>query len=365
MNKPTINLSAPLNSLSFGHHAINLLEEFHKRGREVNLFLPQQPDISAYNVSADFKKFIENAANNALGRFSIDDPSIKLWHLNGSEHRTCRNQHLLAVHELDNLTRQEVNILRQQQTVFTTSRYSEELYNTYGIENVIYCPLGFDSSNFKTLPRKNKEGITFGLFGKFEKRKNTQKVISTWLKKYSKSREVSLNLHVTNPHFSPEDNQKLIAGTCGGYKPFNVNVLPFFASLQDYNAAINDCDIVIDMSGAEGFSIPSFTAVALGKHAVIHNCTAMTDWATNSGAVLVESSGKEVVYDGVFFQQGQPFNQGNIFTWKEEDFIEGCEEAMRRFKKEQINHQGLTLQERFSWEKNANIIIERIDALYA
>lgn len=361
MSKPTINFYGPLNTLSFGHHTINILEELYKRGRRVNMFLAGPPDISAYNVSKDFARFIESSVNGARRSFSVDDPGLRLWHIETSENRQGRNQHLVTVHELDGLTPHEVNILNQQQTVFASSRYSEEIYKLHDVENVVYCPLAFDATNFRTIERKASDRITFGLFGKFEKRKYTQKVISAWLEKYGRDRNVALNLHITNPHFSPEDNMKLIANACGGYKPFNVNLLPFFPTLKEYNAALNDCDIVIDMSGGEGFSIPSFTATALGKHGVIHNCTAMADWAAGSGAVLVESNGKEAVYDGVFFQQGAQFNQGNLFTWGKEDFIAACETAMNKFRENPVNTEGLTLQDRYTWKKSVDIILSRID----
>ena len=49
-------------------------------------------------------------------------------------------------------------------------------------------------------------------------------------------------------------------------------------------------------------------------------------------SVLVESNGKEDSADGVFFKKGNPYNQGQIFTFDEDAFIDGCEKAIERYK---------------------------------
>jgi NADPH2:quinone reductase len=81
------------------------------------------------------------------------------------------------------------------------------------------------------------------------------------------------------------------------------------------------------MSGAEAWSLPSFSVMAMGKHGVILNATGMKDWAPQSGAVMVEPSGMVDIYDGVFFQKGDEVNQGQMYSWNEDEFIAACETA--------------------------------------
>ena len=56
-------------------------------------------------------------------------------------------------------------------------------------------------------------------------------------------------------------------------------------------------------------------------------------------------------YDNMFFNKGTPFNQGNIFTFKEDDFISACEVAIKKTESQKLNEPGLALQKDFSSEK--------------
>ena len=106
--------------------------------------------------------------------------------------------------------------------------------------------------------------------------------------------------------------------------------------------------------------MPEFQSVALGKHAVILNAHGYKSWANESNAVLVNPSSKIEAYDGTFFQKGQPFNQGNIYDFNEDDFISACDLAIKKVESNRINNAGLKLQEEFSTEKFYSNIISHI-----
>ena len=88
-----------------------------------------------------------------------------------------------------------------------------------------------------------------------------------------------------------------------------------------YNDFLNSADVILGMSGGEGWALPEFQSVAMGKHAVILNASAYKEWANEKNSVLVNPSGKIPVYDGMFFQEGAPYNQGNIYDFNEDEFI--------------------------------------------
>ena len=117
---------------------------------------------------------------------------------------------------------------------------------------------------------------------------------------------------------------------------------------SEYNDYLNSADIIIGMSGGEGWGLPEFQSVALGKHAVILNAHGYKGWATESNSVLVEPSGKTESEDGVFFTAGSQYNQGSIFDFNEDDFLDACEKAEERVLKNKKNEEGLKLQEEFS-----------------
>ena len=69
-------------------------------------------------------------------------------------------------------------------------------------------------------------------------------------------------------------------------------------------------------------------------------------------------NGRVAAYDGMFFHKGQPFNQGNIYDFNEEEFIVACENVTTKVQKNKVNEVGLALQETFSKDKFASNVIE-------
>ena len=124
-----------------------------------------------------------------------------------------------------------------------------------------------------------------------------------------------------------------------------------------YNEFLNSADIILGASGGEGWALPEFQSVAIGKHSVIVDAHAYTAWANDKNSVMLQASGKTPAYDNMFFHQGQEFNQGNIFEWSEDAFIEGCEKAIARVKQSKINQEGLKLQDQFTVRKTTEQIL--------
>jgi hypothetical protein len=112
------------------------------------------------------------------------------------------------------------------------------------------------------------------------------------------------------------------------------------------------------MSGGEGWGLPEFQSVCMGKHSVVLNASAYKQWANAENSVLVEPSGKIPAYDGHFFKEGANQNQGSIYDFDEDAFIAGCEEAIKRVESNPINESGMKLQQEFTVEKTFNKIQE-------
>jgi hypothetical protein len=360
-----INVSVAINNLSFGSVSYNILEEFRKRGIHPNLFpIGGNADISTFDkISPEMPGYIQSCAGKASSSFSREYPHFKLWHISQSEQSPSNKNYLFVFHELDQLTPTEVNILNNQTKVFVSSTYSKKVFEDSGVTvPVIFVPLGFDNNHFKVTGKKyfSSDLVVWSIGGKLEKRKRHEKAIRAWLKKYGNNPKHRLHLQTYNTFLSVEQNNAALVSLFEGKSYSNVTALPYTKTLGELNECYNATNIVIDMSGAEGWSLPSFHCVGLGKHAVIHNATAMRDWATSENAVLVESSAKIPAYDGVFFHPGQPFNQGNIFDWSETDFLNACDEALKRYQQNPVNIAGLDLQKDFTWSKTVDKILEEI-----
>jgi hypothetical protein len=267
----------------------------------------------------------------------------------------------LTFHETDQLTKIESNILKNS-TVCVTSEYTKSVFAESGITSSVVS-LGFDARHFKVTNKTyfNDDRITFNLCGKFEKRKHHEKIIRAWVKKFGKDKRYSLQCAIHNLFYQDPNELKLIYNTILEGKPvFNVSFLSHMPKNSIYNDFLNSSDIILGMSGAEGWGLPEFQSVGLGKHAVILNATSYKEWANKYNAVMVEPTGKTEVYDGKFFSKGTAFNQGNIFDFNDDEFIAGCEKAIERVNSDRINHEGLKIKEQFKYSDTATKLLSLI-----
>ena len=343
----------PLNSLSFGNVSYNLLKAMYKQDIDVSIFPIGKVDVSSFEeTSTDFRKWMESAVKNRFSKLKSDVPTLQMWHLNGSEHRVSPRQILYTFYEMSEPTVNEINLAKfQDKVVFSSSYASEKFQGSH------HAPLGFDEFFCKTDKSYMPNKIHFGLMGKFEKRKHTEKIIKSWIKKYGNNYDYQLTCCITNPFFKKEQMESAIGNILEGKRYGNINFLPFLPQNSQVNDFLNSIDIDLGgMSGAEGWNLPSFNATCLGKWSVVLNATSHKDWANKDNCILVEPSGTEPVYDNIFFHQGSDFNQGDIYTFDEQDFIEAMEKAETKCK---INNtQGEKLKEKFTYQNTLNKILE-------
>lgn len=364
---PVFNL--PINNVSFGQVSIGLLKEAFFRKQSGPIFPIGKGDLAHDNFKESFQSWLNHCLRqthtqeDTSGKFSVNknDTTIRLWHLNPESYNALTNhQRLISFYELDSPTRLEVDISKRQEKLFLTSEYTCEVFRAAGCDNVEYVPLFFDSHNFHTTDKTyNKDdSIAFNIVGKFEKRKHHHKILKSWVRKFGDNKKYRLNCAVYNPHLPQENNNALIASALEGKKYFNVNFLPHMPHNREYNDFLNSADIVIGMSGGEGWGLPEFHSVALGAHAVILNCNGYKSWANKDNATLVEPTDKIPAEDGVFFKSSGNTNQGNIFDFNEDDFISACEESIKKVESNRINTNGQKLQEQFTVSKTFDKLFE-------
>ena len=357
-------LHLPLNGVSFGQVSTALLREFHEKGVQPFLFTIGQADLSSQQISPELNKWIESGIKKAIETYNRDIPLFKLWHLNHESLTSfSKQQSLFTFYELDHPTLIETNIAKNQKDVFVSSQYTKKIFEDFGITNCKYIPLGFDKYNFYEKDQTYlPDRIVFNLTGKLEKRKHHEKIIKAWVKKYGNNRDYALQCAIANPFLKEADFNSRVSQILENKTYFNVNFLGMMQKNILYNDFLNSGNIILGMSGAEGWGLPEFQSVAVGKHAVILNATAYKEWATENNSILVQPNGKTEAADGIFFKKGGPLNQGYIYTFDEDEFIEGCEKAIQRFKDNPINSEGKKLQEEFSYTKTADAIMEAMNA---
>jgi glycosyltransferase involved in cell wall biosynthesis len=358
-----IALHLPVNAVSFGQVSVGILKEFYRRKLEPCLFLiGNQADLSVYNQNSDFNKWLEGCIAKATKDHKRSNPIFKLWHINGSFESYSDKQVLLTFYELDSPTAEEINILKNNHKVLVSSEYCKRVFEDNGVSNIHYIPLAFDSDSFHVKDNSSvlKDRITFNVVGKLERRKHHAKVIKSWAMKYGNNKDYYLNCSIFNHFLKPEDQQKLIASILENKSFFNINFLGFMPTNATYNDYLNSSNIIIGMSGGEGWGLPEFNSLCLGKHGVILNAHSYKGWANEENSVLVNPTGKIEAYDNVFFRKGSPYNQGNIFDFNHNDFLSACDQAIQRVKTNKVNEAGLKLQKQFTYEKMVDSILSHM-----
>jgi hypothetical protein len=347
-------VEAPINSLSLGNVSYNILREFYKANIDIAYFPIGNVDISSFQPNQDFVNWIQKSISQRFSSLDLDLPTIKIWHLNGSDTLRSRNQNLLTFYETNSPTHVEKQICKLQTKTFFSSKHAKDLF-----ENSENFELGFDEDFHLTNKNYFKDKIHFGISGKFEKRKHTEKLIKTWLKKYGNNNKYLLTCCVTNPFFKPEDMNKIIMNLLEGKSYSNINFLPWLKTNSEVNEFLNAIDIdLTGMSGGEGWNLPAFNATCLGKWSLVLNTTAHKDWANSDNSILVEPEGEQGAEDGVFFSRENDFNQGTFASFSEETLISAMETA--ETKVGQFNTSGSLLSQIFTYKTSVEKILSRI-----
>lgn len=355
-----LNVHSQISALSFGQIGFNILRELYRRKIQV-CFFPRQLDRGPFKVDQSFGQWLERSVNSRYTKLDRKVPTLSTWHINGAENRLSDKQVLFSFHETDSPTESEVNIVNQQDHTVFTSNWTVDNFKTYGANNVSFVPLGLDE-DFVPVDKRliADDVIHWGLAGsKCEQRKNTELIIRTWAKRYGGNRAHQLTLCITNPFFKPEQMNAFYQGVFNGVKPANVNILPPRKTNAEMNQLYNSIDIdLTGFSSSEGWGIPAHTCTALGKWSIVTNCTAHKDWATAENSILVKPAGMKPVYDGVFFQQGAPFSQGNVYSFTAEQ-LEGAMESAEKVAKTP-NREGEKLRKLHTYAKTVEGILEKI-----
>lgn len=366
----------PLNNLSMGNVSINILKSLYAKGVKV-LYLPiGQVDIGNYNLTDDFKLWLQSSTNNFLTSYQRNWVSLKNWHIVQSWHFPTDNKYLLTYHECDQSTPQENNIIKNINKVFFCGSYSESVFREYGNDNVDSFNLGFDKDSFRKIDKVYfKDRIQWHLGGKMElTRKKTLKILSLWAKKYGKKQgeffregepKHFLNCAIFNPFLgnNPDEvkanNERFIGQALEGQKYININFFGFL-DRESYNDLLNASDIdLTGLSGAESWNLPAFNFTCLSKWSIVLNCTGHKSWANKDNCILINPNGKCDSTDNIHFQKGSPFSQGNFFTFSDEEVLKAMDIAASKAKIPNV--EGGKLAEKFTYDKSVDYLLTKIE----
>lgn len=367
-------VEAPVNNLSLGNVSYNFLRVLKNKKIKV-LYCPiGNIDLSSYNSTEEFRLWLQTASSNFLKSYSRDVPTMKIWHCNGSHQFPSDKRYLLTFQESDQGTPEEINIIKNTDKTFFCGEYSKDVFSEYGLTNIDWFPLGFDEESFRKIEKKNVDDnrINWFLGGKWEARKNSQRLLKLWVNKYGllpgqpwlDDNKHFLNCAVTNPFFHDEGMknyfQQQIHEALGGKRYYNIQFFDHLKSNNEYNALLNETHIdLTGMSSAESWNLPAFQVTALGGWSIVLNATGHKSWANDKNSILVNPISKRQIYDNIFFTQGHPFSQGNVFDFNDEDLLLAMDKAARIARTSNV--EGEKLRD-MTYEKSVSQILNKIEA---
>ena len=197
--------------------------------------------------------------------------------------------------------------------------------------------------------------------GKWEKRKNTAKIINLWLGKFGNNSRYQLTCCTDNPFLDKEETEHHKKAATKGLKYNNINFLKFMPKNSQVNDYLNSIDIDLGgLSGAEGWNLPSFNSTALGCWPIVLDATSHKDWANKENSILVEPSSKSSIIDDRFFFRHSEFNQGQMYNFSDEGFYNAVDIAVAKVTSKQKNEEGKKIKENFTYRNTLENILKRV-----
>lgn len=348
-----INLSTPINFLSYGYCGINIFNELQKL-TNVNLF-----PIGSIEFESKYKHIVELGVELSK-TWNRNNVSVKIMHQNMLDlHPISRFYVGFPFFELDNFNTVERQHLKNQDHIFVASTWAKQLIEEKIGVDCSVINLGVDRSIFYPNPSNiNREKVVFLNIGKWEKRKGHDVLANAFFRTFKDIDDVELWMMPTNKFLTKEQDRYW-----NDYYKKNLGEkfirIPNLPSPSDVAEIINKSDIGIYPHRAEGFGLPLLESISCGKRIIATNYSAPKDYLNKDNSSLIDIRDLEKAEDGIFF-----FGSGNWAKLDSVYFDELCESMYYEYKLikkgRTINYSGVETAEKFTWSNTALNILEKV-----
>lgn len=352
-----ILLICPINKLSYGYASVNILEALSKKIK-VALWTIGGVEVENHQVQT-----VKEALYNAQS-FDYDAPSIRIFHQNSLDVYPGRGPKIgFPIFELDTFTPVEKHNLAYPDKLMVCSDWAKSIVKNNLpdlADNTYVIPLGVDPSIFSPSPIQPGPTVFLNI-GKLEKRKGHDILIKAFTEEFKSDEKVKLLLCCDNLFLTNEQKEawgKIIRANK------NVYLIPRQESCHDISELIKMSDCGVYPSKAEGWNMPALETLACGRHLIITDYSAHTQYVNEHNSLLIDIDKNELAYDDiwpVFNGQGSWAHIGDkqfkqlkrhmrqVHDWKQNGLP--------------LNEQGCSIPLKFSWENSASKILDVLDSL--
>jgi glycosyltransferase involved in cell wall biosynthesis len=361
-----INIQAPINSTSYGLVSLNILRQFAQTLSIDTALFPITEVRAQQSDAAMLTDAIERAKT-----FDIYAPSLRIWHqFSMAESVGKGKRHGYTVFEMDRFTPMETHQMSSLDRIIVPSQWAKGVVESSIPAPAPPCyvaPLGVDTNIFKPMEmRGNKSNTIFLNIGKWEIRKGHDILIEAFNKAFKPSDNVLLYMMNYNQFLTDEEHaawHDMYVNTPMGD---HVRVLPWVNTQDEVAEIMNTADCGVFPSRAEGWNLEALEMMACGKHVIITDYSAHTEFCNKENALLIEIDEKEEAYDGKWF-----LGEGdtNVGQWASlgDDQMDMLVQYMRHIHETKrggginTNRRGLETAKQFSWQNCAKSVLTAME----
>ena len=318
-----LNVIGPVNKLGYGIHVSNMIKSF--QSIDVNTSLSLIGDMN----DADRNQYLDKALK--ADKY-VDAETLYMFHDTHMHMAESKDIIAFSVFETTKLSPVAVNNLQTYaKTIFTPTQYHKNILINNGLDDtkIHVVNEGIDPTLFNTKPASkliDTDNYTYLLLGKNEKRKNTSKVLTSFIQTMQYE-NVSLICHTYNYRSKPTDlkNWYDVNLQTLGYAMVkeDEHYIKFSNSFSDIyftkpnltNEQMKElyisANVGISYSSAEGWGLPEMEMMTCGKPVIISNVIGHQEYIKDMPVfndLIIEPTGVEVATDGVYFN-------GDVGTW--------------------------------------------------
>lgn len=358
-----MNIIAPINQLGYGVTGLNVVKELRKF-EPVSLWPIGQPQIT----NQEDARIIQDSINNAKF-FEYNDPCIRIWHQHDMAQFVGNGDHIgFPIFELDIFSSLEQHHLNSCDRLFVCSQWAKDVCLANGIKPrkatfdnpaIDVVPLGVDINIFKPCDIKPGPTVFFNC-GKWEVRKGHDVLVEIFNKAFTDDDNVELWMMCSNPFLNPEEDSAWKRKYTNSDLGHKVKFIDRVSKHDEvYNIMCNvDCGIF--PSRAEGWNLEPLELMACGKHVIITNYSAHTEFCTHKNSRLIDTDSIELANDGKWFHgNGHWAKIGNSQI---EQTIKYMREIHNLKQSNSLlsNIAGIETANKFTWDNTAKEIIKNV-----
>lgn len=355
-----INFIAPINFLGYGYTGLNILKALGKLGYHTSLF-------PLGNIEADPSDipYIKQALVNSK-RYSKCAPSIRLCHAHDLTLHVGNGPHYgWPIFELTRFTEEEKHQLKAMDGIIVCSEWAKDIVLANVSQYAQVIPLGVDTTIFNEHVNTQHNSTTTVFFncGKWEIRKGHDILVTAFNRAFKEEDDVKLVMNCYNPFLDQVANRewelKYTRSKLGKEGKVVVNNRRL-NSQYELARLIGTVDCGVFPSKAEGWNLEVLEMMAMGKHVILTNYSAHTEFASSHNSYLIDILQTEPACDNIWF------NKQGEWAYFGRDQLDQLIEYMRQVHKLkqngllETNSEGISTSIRFTWEATAKQLIRTV-----